>query len=233
MKTETLTYRDGDLECEAFVAYPDDSNAPCVLVQHAWAGQGDFDREKCRMLAGLGYVGFAVDNYGKGRRGTTKEENQALMTPFVEDRALLRRRLLAGVEAARGLDGIDASRLGAIGFCFGGLCVLDLARAGADLRGVVSFHGLLMPTGIDDQPIRARVLALHGHDDPMVSKEQLDGFTAEMTAAGADWQLHQYGGAMHAFTNPEANDPDFGTVHEPKAERRSLASMRDFFAEVF
>jgi dienelactone hydrolase len=235
MHTETIRYREGDTELEAFVAYDDAvrGQRPAVLVQHAWGGQGDFDRAKCEALAELGYVGIAADNYGVGRRGTTKEENQALMAPIVEDRALLRRRLMAGLELARGLDVADPERLGSIGFCFGGLCVLDLARAGAALRGVVSFHGILAPPGLPNEPIRARVLALHGHDDPMVSREMIDAFTAEMTDAGVDWQLHLYGHAVHAFTNPAANDPGFGTVYEPKADRRSWETMRAFFAEAF
>lgn len=235
MHTETIPYKDGDLECEGFVAFDESASGkrPCVLVSHAWAGQGDFEREKCKELAELGYVGFALDNYGGGKLGQDKDENAALMTPFVENRGLLRGRLLAGFEAAKRIDQVDGARMGAIGFCFGGLCALDLGRAGADLRGIVSFHGLLMPTGIADEPIRAKVLVLHGHDDPMVTREQFDGFTAEMTAAGVDWQVHQYGNTLHAFTNPAANDPDFGTVYAPKADRRSWESMRAFFGEVF
>lgn len=235
MKTETIAYRDGDVECRAFAAYDERAagRRPCVLVAHAWGGLGDLEREKCTRLAELGYVGFALDNYGGGRRGSSKEENAALMTPLMEDRGALRRRLLAGFAAARAHSAVDPTRVGAIGFCFGGLCALDLARSGAELRGVVSFHALHTPPGIPSGEVRAKVLALHGHDDPMVSRAELEGFMDEMTQAGADWQLHEYGGAMHAFTNPAANDPDFGTVYEPRADRRSWESMRAFFAEAF
>ncbi|MFT5286421.1 MAG: dienelactone hydrolase [Planctomycetota bacterium] len=234
MNTELLIYSEGDDEFEAFVAYDESTSTarPAVLVSHAWAGQGDFERNKCRELAKLGYVGIALDNYGVGKRGTTKEENAALMTPLVEDRALLLRRMQAGLKAAAGLEQVDSSRLGAMGFCFGGLCTLDLARSGAELRGVVSFHGLLLPSGLPATPIQSKVLVLHGHADPMVPPDQALAFMTEMTVAGADWQVHQYGNTVHAFTNPEANDPGFGTVYDAKADRRSWESMRDFFAEV-
>ena len=235
MQTDTIRYREGDDEFEAFLAWDDAVSGPrpAVLVSHAWAGQGDFDHAKCKALAELGYVGVALDNYGVGKRGTTKEENAGLMQPLVDDRGLLRRRLLAGYEAAKGHEVVDASKVAAIGFCFGGMCVLDLARAGADVRGVVSFHGLLLPTDVANEAITAKVLVLHGHDDPMVSAEQIDGFTKEMTDAGVDWQMHHYGNTMHAFTNPVANDPDFGTVYDADADCRSWGAMRAFLGEIF
>ena len=235
MATEQIIYREGGDEFEAFVAYDESrsSKLPAVLISHAWAGQGEFEREKCERLAELGYVGIALDNFGVGRRGTTKDENAALIQPLLEDRALLRRRVLAGLEAASGHERVDRERIGAIGFCFGGLCTLDLARSGAELRGVVSFHGILLPNGLPSEAIQAKVLVLHGHDDPMVPPDQVAAFMDEMTENGVDWQVHQYGNTMHAFTNPVANDVDFGTVYEPKADRRSWSTMRDFFDEVF
>jgi dienelactone hydrolase len=128
---------------------------------------------------------------------------------------------------------VDGGKLGAIGFCFGGLCALDLARSGAELRGVVAFHGLFMPSGLPRQKIAARVLALHGYDDPMAKPDALVAFCDEMTEAGVDWQVHAYGGTMHAFTNPQANDPAFGTVYQPRADARSRVAMENFFAEAF
>jgi len=136
--------------------------------------------------------------------------------------------------AAKQLSWVDASQCAAIGFCFGGLCVLDLARTGSDLQGVVSFHGLLgAPGNTDGNVVKAKVLVLHGHDDPMVSVEQVIAFEQEMTRAGADWQLHCYGNTMHAFTNPLANDPKFGTVYQPDADRRSWQAMQNFLNELF
>jgi dienelactone hydrolase len=221
------------VELEAHVAWDDarEGPRPAVLIAHAFAGQGDFERRAAERLAALGWVGIALDNYGKGILGATRDECVALMRPFLDDRDRLRRRLLAGFEAARGHRLVDAARVGAIGFCFGGLCALDLARSGAPLRGVVSFHGLLAPSGLPARPIVAKVLALHGHDDPLGPPDQVLAFEREMTAAGVDWQVHVYGGTKHAFTNPAAAAPEVGNVYDPAADRRSWASMRLFFDE--
>jgi dienelactone hydrolase len=233
---EKLTYRDGDTTLEAHVAIPAGSGRlPAVLVCHAWAGQGEFERAKAeRIAAELGYVGAAIDVYGRGVFGRSVEENAALMQPWMKDRGALRRRLLAGVEAVAAHPRVDRGRLAAIGFCFGGLCVLDLARSGADLRGVVAFHGLFSPpTGLSVGPIRAKVLALHGHDDPMATPEQLLAFEREMSEHGADWEVHVYGGTVHAFTNPNAADPARGTVYSARADRRSWIAMKHFLEEIF
>lgn len=206
---------------------------PVVLVFHDWAGQSDFARERSRRLAELGYIGFAVDLYGKGRRGSTREECSALMTPLVQDRGLLRRRIEATAAEAARVPGADAGRLGAIGFCFGGLCALDLARSGVPgIRGVASFHGLFTPPAWKGGRISAKVLALHGYDDPMAQPDALRAFCNEMSAAGADWEVNAYAGTMHAFTNPHANDPAFGTVYSAQADARSWARCVAFFAEV-
>ncbi len=236
MHTQHLIHHDGSTELEAFVARPEDAAkpTPAVLICHAWSGQSEFEREKARLLAEWGWVGFAVDVYGKGRRGTDTKSNSALMSPFLADRALLERRLRAALDACRELEGVDAERVAVIGFCFGGLCALDLARSGAGVVAAVSFHGLLNGRdGLETVKSPVKVLALHGHDDPMATADQVAAFTAEMTAAGTDWQPHQYGHTMHAFTNPSANDPGFGTVYEPKAARRSFASMRALLDEAF
>lgn len=233
IETRLVEYRDGDTLLQGEMAWDADAGpAPVVLVSHAWAGRGEFEGDKARMLAELGYVGFAVDMYGKGLRGNTTEECAALMTPVVSDRAALQRRIGLGLATARAQPEV-AGPAAAIGFCFGGLCVLDLARSGGDVAGVVSFHGLFMPPdNLDNPTISARVLALHGYDDPMADPEAMLGFTREMTAAGADWQLHAYGATRHAFTNPAANDPELGTVYNPVAERRAFTAMRDFLTEV-
>lgn len=236
MKTEITAYDCGDLACEGYVAHGRNLavRRPGVLVVHAWMGQDDFAREKTEALVRLGYVGFAADLYGAGNRATTKEEATALMTPLVEDRAgELKRRLLASLDAMKQHDLVDASRTAAIGYCFGGLCAIDLARHGADLQGVVAFHGLLQGLGDAPDRIGAKVLALHGWDDPMATPEQVVAFGREMTAAGADWQLHAYGGTMHAFTKPDANDPDFGTVYNERADVRSWRAMESFLDEIF
>ncbi|WP_299019280.1 dienelactone hydrolase family protein [uncultured Tepidimonas sp.] len=235
IQTRTIEYTHGGITFEGLLVWDDafDAPRPAVAVAHAWAGRSSFEDDKARALAGLGYVGFAMDVYGKGRRGATREENAALMTPLMQDRPMLQARLGAALQALAAQPEVDRQRLAAIGFCFGGLSVLDMARCGLPLRGVVSFHGLFLPPGnTAGRRIAAKVLALHGWDDPMVKPEAVLAFAQEMTEAGADWQLHAYGGTMHAFTNPEANDPSFGTVYNACADARSWSAMRGFLGEV-
>ena len=234
--SNTVGYLDGDTHLEGFFAYDDawEGRRPAVLISHAWGGRDEFVAEKAKKLAELGYVGFALDMYGSGRRGSSPDENAQLMQPFMQDRALLQRRINAALYAVKLLPFVDDSKVAAIGFCFGGLCVLDLARSGAAIAGVVSFHGLLVPPdNISEPDIKAKVMVLHGHDDPMVPVEQVIALQQELTAAGVDWQLHSYGQTMHAFTNPVANDPDFGTVYQVDADRRSWLAMQNFLSEIF
>jgi len=234
MKTETIAYTEGEDSFDAFVARPDVSgDAPAILICHAWGGRDALVEQKARDLAALGYVGAAIDLYGVGKRGTDKASSQALMMPLIEDPPRLRRRLSAAFEAIRGLEGVDSERMGAIGFCFGGMCSILCARMGLPLRGVVSFHGLLKVGEPLDAEVRARILVQHGQDDPMVSPAEIGAFAAEMKRVAADWQLHAYPGVMHAFTNPAANDPGFGTVYDADADRRSWVEMTRFFEEIF
>jgi len=234
IKDQPISYRDGDTTCEGLLCY-DASRAgplPAVILSHAWGGRDEFVARKAKRLAWHGYAAFCLDMYGGGKQGKTVEENQALMGPFMANRAMLASRITAALNTVRGLPQVDGKRIAAMGFCFGGLCVLDLARSGADLRGVVSFHGLLKPSGLPQKPIKAKVLVLHGYDDPMAPPEEVLALAKEMTSAGADWQLHAYGRTMHAFTNPEANNPAFGTVYNADADRRSWHTMMNFFDEV-
>jgi len=230
-----VEYRDDTVLLEGYyapaVCAP--ATSPAVIVIHDWTGKNEFACKKAEKLAKLGYAGFALDMYGKGKIGNTKEEKMALMQPLISDRSTLLTRILAAYDTVRELPEVDATKIAAIGFCFGGLCVLDLARSGTDVKGVVSFHGLLnAPENATQQKIKSKILALHGFDDPMVPHDQIIAFGDEMTAAKADWQLHMYGGTMHAFTNPMANDPGFGTVYHKTADERSWQSMVDFFREI-
>ena len=234
--SNTVSYMDGDVVLEGFFAFDDaiTGRRPAVLINHAWGGRDEFVAEKAKKLAQLGYVGFALDIYGKGVLGTNPEQNMALMQPFMNDRAMLQQRVKAALSAVKLLPWVDDNKIAAIGFCFGGLCVLDLARTGVDIKGVVSFHGLFTaPDNLKDQTIKAKVLALHGYDDPMNTPEQLIEFQNEMTQAGADWQVHSYGHTLHAFTNPVANNPDFGTVYNANADKRSWQAMQNFLTEIF
>ncbi len=236
MITQSLDYSDGDTELEAFVAYQEtDVQKPLVLVSHDWSGRREFACQAAERVAEMGYIGFALDMYGKGVFGADgdTDKNAALMAPFAEDRLLLRQRIKAALTAGRNIPQVDPTRVAAMGYCFGGMCVLELARSGADVLGVVSIHGILAAGGAVNEDMKAKVLCLHGHDDPMVPPEQVLAFETEMNEAGVDWQLHAYGGTMHAFTNPAANNPDFGTVYNATAEARTYQSLANFLDEIF
>jgi dienelactone hydrolase len=234
MTSETIGYTEGDDSFDAFIARPDATgDRPAVLICHAWSGRKEFEERKAAQLAELGYVGAAIDLYGVGKRGTDLASNQALMKTLTDNPPRLRRRLTAAYQAVRTLDGVDPDRMGVIGFCFGGLCAILAARMGLPLRGAVSFHGLLKIGERLDARVRAKILVEHGQDDPMVPPADLAAFAEEMKRIGADWQLHAYPGVVHAFTNPAANDPSFGTVYDADADRRSWIDMTRFFADVF
>ena len=236
MKKELVDYNDGSAELEAFVAYEEaDSPKPLVLVAHDWSGRRDFACKAAERVAGMGYVGMAVDMYGKGIFGSDGdiELNSSLMDPLASDRASLRDRIAAALAAGRNLSQVDAGKVAAMGYCFGGMCVLELARSGADVSGVISIHGIFSPGDIPNKDIKAKILCLHGHDDPMVPPDQVLAFETEMTKAGADWQVHAYGNTMHAFTNPAANNPDFGTMYDEVAERRTYQALANFLDEIF
>lgn len=233
--SQLIEYRDGDTLLEGYLAKgePSSSKKPAVIVVHDWSGKNDFACRKADKLSELGYIGFALDMYGKGIIGNTKEEKSALIQPLMQDRYQLQQRILAAFDTVKNLPDVDQNKIAAIGFCFGGLCALDLARTGADIAGVVSFHGLLgAPENLPAPHIKSKILALHGYDDPMVTPDQVIAFCDEMTTAKADWQLHMYGNTMHAFTNPQADDPGFGTVYNSSADSRSWQAMVDFFKEI-
>lgn len=236
LKTAFVDYSDGETNFEGYVVHPDGLGAyPGILIAHDWSGLNQGTRARAEQVAALGYTAFALDAYGKGVRGDEQGDNTALMSPLLADRALLRRRLLAGLEAAKTHDAVDTNRIGAMGYCFGGLCVLDLARAAAPgLKGVVSFHGIFQPPALGKQEkISAKVLILHGWDDPMAKPDSVVGVAKELTDAGADWQIHAYGHAMHAFTFEGADFPERGIRYDANADRRSWAAMQSFFKEAF
>ncbi|PCI35866.1 MAG: carboxymethylenebutenolidase [Elusimicrobia bacterium] len=235
MKTEELTYTHDGTSLKGHIAYDykQGIKRPAVLVAHAWGGRDEFACKKAEALAALGYVGFALDMYGDARLGKDKEENEQLIQPFLIDRAMLKGRMQAAVDFMKKHPSVAGDRIAAIGYCFGGLCVLDLARSGSSVRGVVSFHGLLgAPENLPNAEITSKVLALHGYEDPMASPENLTAFAKEMTDSKADWEVHAYGNTMHAFTNPAANDPGFGTVYREQADKRSWKAMKAFLSEV-
>jgi len=238
IKTKTIEYKDGDVALEGFVAWDPARSAqaaPGVLVVHQWLGLTDYEKSRCQQLAELGYVAFALDIYGKGVRPKNPQEAAKLSSEYKQDRELYRRRLNLGLEQLRAQPGVAKEQIAAIGYCFGGTGVLELARSGADIKGVVSFHGgLATPNKDDAKNIKARVLVLHGADDTFESPEELAGFEKEMRDAKVDWEMVYYSGAVHAFTNPKAgNDNSKGTAYNEKADKRSWQAMLDFFKEIF
>lgn len=236
MHTENISYFHQDQECKGYMAFHStvEGPKPAILIAPDWSGRNDFACQKAEMLARLGYVGFVMDVYGDGKVGSTTEEKSKLIQPFLEDRQFLRDRLEAAFNFIKNQSVVDRTRIGAMGFCFGGLCVLDMARSGLDLKGVVSFHGLFgAPENLPNKSIQAKILALHGHDDPMAPPEQVLAFETEMTKAKADWQVHVYGNTEHAFTNPNAHDKKLGLIYNHTAETRALKSMQNFWEELF
>lgn len=199
---------------------------PGVLIAPTIMGPTALESKVARRLAERGYVALVADFFGKGVRPGSVEEGQAMVAPLNADRPLLAARMAAALNALRTHRQVDG-RLAAIGYCFGGKCVLDLARSGADVTGVATFHGLLDPPPGDRGRIAAKVLALHGWDDPLATPDAVLAFAREMTEARADWQLHAYGHTVHAFTNPNRE-----TMYSPDADRRSWAAAMDFLDEV-
>ena len=238
IQREYLDYAEGDVVCEAYVVHDraTETKRPCIVVAHDWSGQNESIRAATDELVGSRYIGFGLDIYGKGVRGGETDDNTALMTPFLQDRGLLRRRLVAAVEAARHHPLVDPERgVAVVGYCFGGLCALDVARSGIPgVRGVASIHGVFAPPGLGAQgPISAQVLVLHGWEDPMAPPADLLALARELTEAGADWQIHAYGHAMHSFTWFGVNRPEQGLLYDEAAARRSRSALQHFLSELF
>lgn len=233
-----VDYRQGDTALEGFHAYDDSiqGKRPGILVVHQWTGLTDYEKSRSKMLAELGYNVVALDIYGKGVRPQPPEAGEQA-GKYTGDRKLYRARLDAGLELLRKDPRTDPERIAAIGYCFGGTGVLELARSGADVAGVVSFHGGLgAADGMEatKDTLKARILVCHGADDPFVPNDEILAFTTEMREADADWQLNAYGNAVHAFTQKMAGDDNSkGAAYNEKADRRSWKAMRAFFDELF
>lgn len=234
VRGEEVDYRVGDTACRGYIARPSGNGPrPGVLVLHDWLGVTDYVRMRADMLARLGLTAFAADIYGADVR-PSQGAAAGVANSYYGNRSLWRERVSGGFERLLAEPDVDRARTAAIGYCFGGSSALELARAGADLRAVVSFHGRL-PTGPEGEArrIRASLLVLHGAVDPVVPDDALVAFENELrTVPGLDWQLTAYAGAMHAFTLPDANSPEHGAQYNAVAERRSWRAMKDFFGEV-
>lgn len=233
---EAVQYRHGDVVLEGYLAYDKSATGrrPGVIVVHEWKGHGDYVRRRADALAKLGYIAFAIDMYGKGVYAKDHQEAGKLSGMYFNDRKLMRERAKAGLDVLARHELCDPRRIAAIGYCFGGTTVLEMARAGFDLRGVASFHGKLVTPNADDaRHIKGSVLVFHGASDTFIPDAEVRGFQQEMTAAKVDWQLVLFGNAVHSFTVPEAgNDPSKGMAYDEKADRRSWEMLKGFFGEV-
>ena len=237
IKTETIEYKEGDAVLEGFLAYDDatDKPRPGVLVVQDWTGVGDYVKGRAKQLAELGYVAFCADIYGKGVHPTDPKECGALAGKFKSDRPVMRSRVKAGLEQLVKNPLVQKGRVAAIGYCFGGTTVLELGRSGAEVQGIVSFHGGLgTPTPEDAKNIKARVLVCHGADDPFVKPDEVAAFQDEMTKGAVKFRFVAYPGAVHAFTRPDAgNDNSKGAAYNAAADKESWAEMNKFFAKIF
>ena len=237
IQSKTIEYEQGDTTLEGVLVYDDavTTPRPGVLVVHQWLGLTDYEKHRAEMLAELGYVAFCADIYGKGVRPHDTKEAGVEATKYKTDRKLLRERVNAGLAELKKSELVDATHVAAVGYCFGGTTVIELARSGADVAGVVSFHGGLdSPTPVDGKNIKCKVLACHGADDPYVSAKDLAAFEDEMRAANVDWTLIKFGGAVHSFTQPMAgNDNSKGAAYNERADRRSWAAMKLFLSGIF
>jgi dienelactone hydrolase len=237
IRTETVPYTVDGEAMEGYLAYDAQlkGKRPGVLVVHEWWGLNDYIKGRTEQLAKLGYIAFAADIYGKGKRAKTAEEAGKLAKLYRDNRTLLRARADAGLAYLRNMKRVDGNRLAAIGYCFGGTSVLELARSGAAVKGVASFHGGLdTPNPADAKNIKGSVLVLHGADDPFVPLAQVTAFQEEMRKGGVDWQMNSYGDAVHSFTNPASgNDKSKGLAYNTRADKRSWEAMKLFFKEIF
>ena len=235
--TNTVIYKHGNTTLEGFIAFDDSFSGkrPGVLVVHQWMGLTDYEKHRAEQLAALGYVAFCADIYGQGVRPKDTQAAGIEATKYKSDRKLLRARLNAALDRLKNLELVDTKHVAAIGYCFGGTAVIELARSSADIAGVVSFHGGLdSPTPDDGQKIRCKILACHGADDPFEKAEDLAAFEKEMREANVDWQLIKYGGAVHSFTQPLAgNDNSKGAAYNERADKRSWAAMKIFLENIF
>lgn len=237
VQTKEVEYRQGETTLQGLLAWDDAAKGrrPGVVVVHEWWGHNEHTRQQARRLAEAGYVGFALDLYGKGKVTTHPKDAEAFMTEAARDPATLAARFNAALELLKRDPHVDPQKIGAIGYCFGGGVVLDQARSGADLDAVASFHGMLgTRTAARKGAVKARILVLTGGDDPMAPPQQVEAFKSEMTAAGAKFEVVSYPGARHGFTNPQAGKAGMEALaYNAEADKKSWAALLAMLKQVF
>ena len=237
LKTQMVDYKDGDVALQGYLAYDTKfkGSRPAVLVVHEWMGLDAYAKKRTDMLASLGYIAFAADIYGKGVFPKSSEEAMKVSGDWKANPMLLRTRAQAAINTLIAQKNVNAKKIAAIGYCFGGTTVLELARAGTEIQGVVSFHGGLGSKAAAklEGTIKTKVLVLHGADDPFVKADEVEGFVEEMQKTKANWELVSYGNSVHKFTTPEAgNDPSKGFAYNEQSDKRSWEAMKAFFKEI-
>ncbi|MBL7730287.1 MAG: dienelactone hydrolase family protein [Chitinophagaceae bacterium] len=242
LKEENFTYSAAGLDSvklDGYVVYDEniEGKRPAVLVVHEWWGLNDYAKMRARELAKLGYIAMALDMYGNGQRGDNPEAAGKLATPFYQDPAKAKPLFEAALNKLKGYAQADGEKVAAIGYCFGGAQVVNMAKMGADLKGVVSFHGNLMVMPADKDKLKAQILVCHGADDNFVPNEEVDKFKKEMDSIGAKYTFKSYPGAVHAFTNPNATELGekfkINVKYNPAADTASWNDMKEFFNTIF
>jgi dienelactone hydrolase len=237
IRTASIEYKQADTVCEGYLAYEDSikGKRPGILIIHQWMGLQPYEKMRAEQIAGLGYVAFALDVYGKGIRPKNASEAAKQAAIYRSDRKLMRARAQAGLDTLRKQQNVDPAKVAVMGYCFGGGVALELGLSGADLTGIVVFHGNLdTPAPEDAKNIKGRVLVLHGGDDPYTTPEGFIAFEDELRKGHVDWQIVIYGGAVHAFTDPSAgNDPSRGAAYNKRADELSFDEMKRFYNNIF
>ncbi|MCA2010702.1 dienelactone hydrolase family protein [Cereibacter sphaeroides] len=233
IRHETLEWTDGAITMRGTLVRDEGVTAPApgILIAPAFGGTGPVEESRAELLAGDGYVVLLGDYYGEGKKAGSPAEASSLMQGVEAQRPVLAERMTAALEALAAQDVVDASRLGAMGFCYGGKAVLDLARSGADIKVAGALHGVLDAPPQATQPIKASVLVMHGWDDPLAKPEAVLALAKELTEASADWQILAFGHTGHAFTNPAAASPENGMAYRTEAAERAFAALDRLFAE--
>lgn len=235
MKTKFVEYKSQDgAVLQGFLAYDEFARRKkgTILVAHGMNGRNAFVEEKAKKLAELGYTAFALDMYGNGRVESSRDDARKLMMEVLKDRKVLAGRVSAALDAVKDIQGVDPTKVSAIGYCFGGLCVLDLARSGADVCAVASFHGVLKPSGLEHRDFKAKVAIFQGDVDPACPFTDIAAIRDELNGGNAQWRLHLYGNVAHAFTEPEVDELNLpGLKYDKTADETSWQSMLDFVDE--
>ncbi len=234
---QTVQYQEGSTILEGYLVYDDSvmEKRPGVLIIHEWWGLTSYIKMRAEQVANLGYVAFAADIYGQGVRPKDMQEAGKTAGIFANDRPLMLKRAVAGLNQLTGNEFVDTNRIAVMGYCFGGGVALELARSGADLDGVVTFHGNLdIPANEDPANIKGKVLVLHGANDPFVNAQIVRSFEDAMRKTKVDWQVVLYSGTVHSFTNPASgNDPSTGIAYNESSDKRSWQAMKDFYQDIF